>query len=101
MKALGRSYVWWPSINKDLEDVAHKCEDCQKNYKEDQRTHLHPLEQHSKPWQRVHLDFAGPFLGQMWLIMKFLSATNIISPDVLSPLVKCLVLRLKPTETFY
>ena len=69
MKALARSYVWWPSINKDLEDVAHKCEDCQQNHKEDQRTPLHLLEQPSKPWQRVPLDFAGPLLGQMWLIV--------------------------------
>ena len=66
MKALARSYVWWPCINKNLEDVAHKCEDCQQNYKEDQRTPLHPLEQPNKPWQRVHLDFAGPL---MWLIV--------------------------------
>ena len=69
MKALARSYVWWPSINKDLKDVAHECEDCQQNHKEDQRTPLHPLAQPNKPWQRVHLDYAGPFIGQMWLIV--------------------------------
>ena len=38
------------------------------NHKEDVKTPLHPLEFTWKPWQRIHLDFAGPFQGQMWLI---------------------------------
>ena len=29
MKALARSYMWWPGINKDLNEVAHECEKCQ------------------------------------------------------------------------
>ena len=61
MKVLARSCVWWPGINKDLEGVTHECEECQQNQKEDQRTLIHLLEQPSKSWQRVHLDFAEPF----------------------------------------
>ena len=63
MKALARSYVWWLNIDKDLEGISQKCEECQQHHKEDQRAPLHPLEQPSRPWQRIHLDFAGPFLG--------------------------------------
>ena len=30
---------------------------------------LHPWLWPSKPWARIHLDFAGPFLGRMFLIV--------------------------------
>ena len=69
MKALARSYVWWPKLDEDLEGIVKTCQECQQNHKEDQKTPLHPLEQPTRPWQRVHLDFAGPFKGQMWLVL--------------------------------
>ena len=69
MKSLARSYVWWPGIDKDLECIAKSCQDCQQHQKVEQKTPLHPLEFPKRPWQRLHLDFAGPFQGQMWLIV--------------------------------
>ena len=30
---------------------------------------VHPREWPSSPWQRIHIDFAGPFLGCMFLIV--------------------------------
>ena len=30
---------------------------------------VHPWEWPSSPWQRIHIDFAGPFLGSMFLIV--------------------------------
>ena len=30
---------------------------------------LHPWEWPSRPWERLHIDYAGPFLGKMFLIM--------------------------------
>uniref|UniRef100_A0A1X7SQN2 Integrase catalytic domain-containing protein n=1 Tax=Amphimedon queenslandica TaxID=400682 RepID=A0A1X7SQN2_AMPQE len=36
---------------------------------EDPKTPLHPQEQPTRPWQRIHLDFAGPCKGQTWLIV--------------------------------
>lgn len=32
-------------------------------------TLLHPWSWPSNPWHRVHVDFAGPFIGQHFLIM--------------------------------
>ena len=61
MKALARSHLWWPGIDMALEEVTKHCEECQTNHEEDLKTKLHPLEFTSKPWQRIHLDLAGPF----------------------------------------
>lgn len=29
MKALARSYVWWPNMDKDIENLVRLCEQCQ------------------------------------------------------------------------
>ena len=62
MKAI--SHVWWPGIDKALEEVTKHCEKYQTNHKEDLKTPLHTLEFTSNPWQTIHLDFDGPFQGQ-------------------------------------
>ena len=28
MKALARSYIWWPELDKDIEDLAASCDEC-------------------------------------------------------------------------
>ena len=69
MKVLARLYVWWPNLNKDIEDCTKTDESCQRNHNEEQRTLLHSLEYPTQPWQWIHIDFAGPFQGFMWLIV--------------------------------
>ena len=67
MKSLARGIVWWPGIDKDLEEKVAACEACQVNHKSP--TPLHPWEFPSLPWSRVHVDFAGPFLGKQFIIL--------------------------------
>ena len=69
MKTLARSYVWWPRIDKALENVVHTCQTCQQTRNEPRKALLHLLEFPARPWQRVHVDFAGPCQGRMWLIV--------------------------------
>ena len=69
MKSLARSYNWWPKIDKDFEHLAESCPGCQLQQNEAGRVQLHPWEWPTRPWQRIHLDFAGPFLGRMFLII--------------------------------
>ena len=57
MKASARSYVWWTKMDADLQRKVRQC------------SPLHPWEWPHKPWVRLHLDYAGPFLGKMFVIM--------------------------------
>ena len=69
MKNLARSYVWWPKRDQDLESKVKSCTQCQINQNMPQPAPLHPWEWSDRPWSRLHLDFAGTFMGQMFLIM--------------------------------
>lgn len=69
MKSIARNYVYWPNIDKDIEKKAHSCNGCHQTRKMPTSAQLHPWEWPSKPWQRLHIDFAGPFLNKMFLIV--------------------------------
>ena len=69
MKSLARSYVWWPNMDSTLESKVRTCNHCQMHRKNPPEAPLHPWEWPSRPWERVHIDYAGPFLGKMFLIM--------------------------------
>ena len=69
MKALARGYVWWPGIDKDIEFCVKECAICQSSRKMPPVAPLHPWVRPEKPWMRVHLDYAGPFEGKMFLLI--------------------------------
>ena len=70
-KELARSYVWWPKIDHDIESCVSSCSNCQKHRHQPAKAPLHPdpWEWPARPWQRMYIDFAGPFLSNMWLIV--------------------------------
>lgn len=68
MKNLARNYFWWPGMDKDIETTAKSCNGCAMSQPDPLLSPLHPWQWPSKPWQRIHIDYAGPFLGQMFLI---------------------------------
>ena len=69
MKSIARLHVWWPSLDKEIENCAKQCVSCQENHKNPPKAQLHPWETATHPWDRLHLDFAGPYQGYMWLIV--------------------------------
>ena len=69
MKALGRAHVWWPSIDKDIEQTTQRCSGCQRMKHDPKLTPTHPWEYPEGPWRRVHIDFAGPVEGKMFLVV--------------------------------
>ena len=69
MKAIARSHVWWPGLVKAIKDLVRMCSSCQQTRSLPAKVPLHPWEWLARPWQRLHLDFAGPFLDKMYLLV--------------------------------
>ena len=69
MKALARSFVWWPGIDKELELKVKQCESCQKNQHLPATAPIQPWEFPKTPWSRLHIDYAGPVDGHMFLVI--------------------------------
>ena len=68
MKAIARQHFWWPGLNEEIESAVRQCKECQEN------ANL-PLSipgawnWPSGPWKRLHIDYAGPFMGHMLLVV--------------------------------
>ena len=52
-----------------IEQYVKNCATCQVSAKDPPATPLHPWEWPQAPWSQIHADFAGPFLGKMYLIL--------------------------------
>ena len=57
MKELARSYLWWPNLDKDLEELCNSCPDCLSHRANPPKAELH------------HVDYAGPVGGRYFLII--------------------------------
>ena len=69
MKAVAQSYFWWPCLDKAIENVVKSCTSCQAVKHSPAVAPLQPWVWPAQPWKRVHLDFAGPFQGAMFLVV--------------------------------
>ncbi|XP_060097587.1 uncharacterized protein K02A2.6-like, partial [Heteronotia binoei] len=69
MKALARSYVWWPGMDGEIENWVRRCSTCQESRPDPPSAPATRWETTRKPWSRLHIDFAGPFQGQIFLII--------------------------------
>ena len=69
MKATARSYVWWPGLDQEIEELVKGCTQCQSVRNAPEVAPLHPWLWPSKPWSRVHIDFAGQLCGHSYLIL--------------------------------
>ena len=68
MKSLAQLHVWWPNVDNDIAQIVSDCSRCQLTRNKPPQAPLHPWDWPSFPWQRVHIDFAGPFMGKMFLL---------------------------------
>ena len=69
MKSLARSFMWWPNMDQDIEQMAKTFISCQQNKNAPSPAPLHPWTWPTKPWQRIHIDFVGPFIGTSFLVI--------------------------------
>lgn len=58
MKALARSTVWWPDIDKDVDMTVRNCIICQSVRSSVPAAPLQPWSWCTSPWERVFVDFA-------------------------------------------
>jgi len=56
-------------MDEDIEELVKHCSYCQKANPSPPKAPLHSWEWPSQPWSRLHLDFAGPFMGHMYLVI--------------------------------
>jgi hypothetical protein len=69
MKARARQIVFWPGINEEIENFVKSCENCNMYSDEPIKVPLKSWEPAETAWQRVHIDFAGPFMGITYLVI--------------------------------
>ncbi|XP_011883223.1 PREDICTED: uncharacterized protein K02A2.6-like, partial [Vollenhovia emeryi] len=69
MKQLARRYVYWKLIDKDIERLVRSCPACVNIKNSPVKAPLHPWEEPENNWQRIHVDYAGPFQGHYFLII--------------------------------
>ena len=69
MKSLARLYVRWPGIDIQIEQVVRDCAGFQLNRQAPRVAPLHPWAWPTRPWEKINIDFAGPFLCSMSFIV--------------------------------
>lgn len=69
MKSLARSYVYWPNIDKQIEMFVKMCSKCALFSKSPTKTLLHSWPTPTNVWERLHIDYAGPFKNTYFLVV--------------------------------
>ncbi|XP_055701773.1 uncharacterized protein K02A2.6-like [Phlebotomus papatasi] len=69
MKSLARSYVYWPGLDADIQHLVSHCHDCAAAAKSPVKSQLFSWPLATRPWQRVHVDYAGPVNGSYYLLV--------------------------------
>ena len=69
MKGMARLRVWWPGFSKQVEQVVRECEMCQMHQNQPAPVPLRQWPWATKPWERIHVDFAGPVNGTIYLVI--------------------------------
>ena len=97
MKAVARSYLWWPGLDRDIELKVRSCQTCQEHSKLPASANLHPWEWPGKAWYRLHIDYMGPFEGKMILVIVDAYSKYIDAHVVTSATTAATILRLRQT----
>ncbi|XP_046404731.1 uncharacterized protein K02A2.6-like [Ischnura elegans] len=69
MKAMARSYFWWPGLDSDIENLANSCPPCLSVRQNPKKCNLHVWEYPKSVWERLHIDFLGPVSNKLYLVI--------------------------------
>lgn len=67
-KYILRGQFWWPGMDKQIANYIGKCNVC-KAFKAKNRNYRQPWPEPSQPWERIHVDFAGPIQNKYLLVV--------------------------------
>ncbi|GFX38844.1 transposon Tf2-11 polyprotein [Trichonephila clavipes] len=70
MKVIARSYCYWQGIDASIANFVKNCSACIATRNEPARINRHPWEWPNGPWQRIHVDYACPFMGKMFFVVS-------------------------------
>lgn len=69
MKSLARSYVWWPGLNNEIQQITKKCETCTNIRQSPPKSVLKVWDYQDKPFDRIHIDYLGPIFNKHVLVV--------------------------------
>ncbi|XP_055591110.1 uncharacterized protein K02A2.6-like [Uranotaenia lowii] len=69
MKAIARSYVYWPNVDNEISSYVKACRHCALTAKSPPHSAPSLWPKSTKPWERVHIDYAGPIEGDYFLLV--------------------------------
>ncbi|XP_064483057.1 uncharacterized protein K02A2.6-like [Ornithodoros turicata] len=70
-EAFIRTLIWWPGIDRDLEQRVRSCPICQQAPSSPPSQEPLPWPSSAEPWTRIHMDYAGPIEGKMILVVVY------------------------------
>lgn len=77
-KLRAKNSVFWPEINKDIENLVGKCQTCQEHKNTQVKEPLEPHEIPTRPWQIVGTDLFHWELSEYILISDYYSSFSIV-----------------------
>jgi len=69
MKELARSYLWWPNVDIQIEQMVRSCASCQQVRKPPAVAPLMPWMWPSNSWHRIHIDYAEDENGHYLIVV--------------------------------
>ena len=61
--------MWRPKLDADIDKMVKSCNTCTVFGADPLPTVSHPWDWPREPWSRIHVDYAGPLYGKMFLII--------------------------------
>ena len=95
MKTLVHTVIWWLKVDTDIEKMVKGCNECQLTRPMPPVAPLNPLPWPTKPCPRIHVDFAGPFMNHMFLIIIDAESKWIEALPMLTSTSKAMIKHLK------
>ena len=68
-ESIACNFVWWPKIDADLKAKVKQCNQCQLSRPSSPVVPILPQDYLEQIWLHIHLDYAGPMNGKMFLIV--------------------------------